>query len=76
MIDWIKLGIGAVMLLPLATILFFGLWAHAQAKRLSFSDFVKRTLTTIAKILMFFILFFILASMTARGLILIWEAFR
>lgn len=72
MTDWIELGTGVAMMLPALVLLFFVAWCSAQERGMSFSEFVKRTLTIAVNVLQFSVLIFI----TLYGVLLILKAFR
>jgi hypothetical protein len=72
MTDWIEIGIGVALMLPMIVLLYYGAWCRAQDRGMSFSEFVKRVLTIAVNLM----LFSVVISMTVRGFLMILEAFR
>lgn len=50
--DWIKIGTGAAMTLPMLTSLFLVAWCEARQDGMSFSDFAKLAVAFVTSVVL------------------------
>lgn len=72
MTDWIKLGTGMALILPMGVSLFLIAWREAKQDGMPFSGFAKLAIAFAAGVL----LILVFPIMAGMGVFMIYEAFR